>query len=232
MLRRLCSVLVLLLGVGPGCSPAWAIDKDYLQGLQAEKAERVLASFHAPLYYVVGDKDANALASITQKNHYASRPYQYATLLFVDEKEAREYVQHLQKTTPVLLKTKATNLNRILLHMYKTRHEAPSTQRDQPDMVIVDTLLNSGALVYTFVDDEQRPYVHEVKGKKFIPAFMQNEAANAFQAKLRAVHKTKYVRQGVDFKAHLRQVESYLASATPVLTFGADAEANMALAGE
>ncbi len=222
-LIRVCAVMMLL------SQPAFAIDRGFFGGLKPETAERVLMSFWAPLFYVVSEKGGSVIASIQERKPYTSHLYKHAALLFIEEKEAWSYQRHLQKTSPERLGLKGTNLNRILVHLYQTRNEPPSNDKAKPDMVIVDTIQPIIPVIEVFFDEQQRPYVHELRGKKFIPAFMSRDGAIAFETTVGGSKKGKFSRRGVDFRSHLKFIESYVGTDTPVVTFANEAPKSMNL---
>ena len=220
---RVCALALLV------SHPAFAIDRGFLGGLKPETAERVLMSFWAPLFYVVSDKGGSVIASIQEKKPYTSNMYKHAALLFIEEKEATSYGQYLQKSSSERLGLKGTNLNRILVHLYQTRNDPPSNDKAKPDMVIVDTIQPIIPVIEVFVDEQQRPYVHELRGKKFIPAFMSRDGANAFETTVSASKRAKLSRRGVDFRSHLKFIETYIGTDTPVVTFANDVPKSMNL---
>ncbi len=223
MLLRVC-ILAIALSLSQTSS---AIDKGFFGGLKPETAEKVLMSFWAPVYYVVTEKGTNVAASLQEKKPYASHAYPHAILLFIEESDAKSYGQFLQKTAPERLGMKASNLNRIMAALYKARMDPPSNDGNKPDVVIVDTLQPIIPVIEMFVDQQQRPYVHELRGKQFIPAFMSRDGANAFEATVNAAGKGKYSRRGIDFRSHLKIVESFVNTNTPVVTFANDSARSM-----
>ena len=156
----------------------------------------------------------------------------HVILLFIEEGDVKSFGQFLQKSAPERLGMKASNLNRIMVGLYQQKNTPPSTDKSKPDMVIVDTLQPIIPVVETFVDQSQKPFVHEVRGKKFIPAFMSREGANAFEATVNAAGKGKYSRRGIDFRSHLKFVETYVNTNTPVITFANDSAKSMSLYAE
>lgn len=215
MLRAICVFTIALFF----SRSSIAIDKYFLDDLKPESAEKVLMSFRAPVFYLVTEKGANLVQAIKEKTPYVSHAYQHAILIFVEEKDARSYGQFLQKSAPERLGLKGSNLNRILVGIYRVKNEPPSSDGRKPDMVIVDTFQPAIPLIEMFVDQQQRPYVHELRGKAFIPAFMSREEAAAFETTVNAAGKGIYSRRGVDFRSHLKIVETYINTETPVVTF-------------
>jgi hypothetical protein len=217
MLKTLRIVIAVLFLLLPQFTHA--IDKGFFGNLKPETAEQVLMSFWAPVYYVVSEKHGNLVTSLDKPKPFASHTYKYVIYVFLDKNEALSYQQGLQKQFPERLKILDTNFNRLMVSLYNMRNEPPSEDRTKPDMVIIDTLRPMIPVVEIYVDDQQRPYVHEVGGKKFIPAFMSREGAIEFESLINKSQKAKLIRRGVDFRGHLKFVEQYINTNTPVVTF-------------
>jgi hypothetical protein len=222
-LKSLAHTLIHILSfVFVCCAPAtaFAVDKDYLESLAPKTAERVLMSFQAPLYYVTYEKGANISVKMTAKESYTSRAYDDAFLLFMDKASINTYKEQALRAFPPNLSIKATHMSRILVHMHTATPNASSDERAKFPMVIHQP---PGHVTSSFADIKGQPYVHEHNGRRFIPAFLTIEQATEFEKAHLLPQKEKLTRVGLDFKTHVLFVESWINSATPIITFGDNA---------
>ena len=206
---------------------AYAIDKDFFTSLKPETAERVLMSFQSPLYYLWGERSGELVSSINEQKPYTSSTYKYAIMLFLAKDDVIAFLRNLQKTAPERLGYRVTNMNRIMVAQYKKMGQPNSDKPKEADLVIVDTFLPLIPLVETIFEDNLQPYVHEYKGKKFIPSFLSRNDAIAFEEALKTSGKGKVRRIGLDFRSHLKFVEGLIDSGAPVITFGEDIQKMM-----
>jgi hypothetical protein len=216
-LVRLLVVLAMLTS-----HASYAIDKGFFSGLKPESAERVLMSFQSPLYFPSGERSGELVASINVPKPYASSTYEFVILMFLTRDDAAAYLRILMKTAPERLGYRGTNMNRIMVAQYKKLGQPNSNNRNEADFVIVDAFLQLMLVVQTIYDEKLQPYVYEYKGKRFIPSFLHEKDAIAFQEMLQTSGKGKMRRVGVDFRSHLKFVEGLIDSDAPVITFGED----------
>ena len=201
--------------------PALAIDKGSFSRLDPVRAERVLMSFQAPLYYPVYQDGGNVIVSMKAKERYTSGTYEFAALLYTRPQDAVAFAQKLSQEGPRKAAVKVTNMNRIMVAQYRSRDSAPSMDAGHPDFVIADALRSSmGENPETIFDAQMHPFVYERGGRHFVPAFLSADDAIAFVERMKAAGFDHLQRIGVDFQSHLKLVESAIDGDSPIITFG------------
>jgi len=205
-------------------APSWAsaIDKLTFDGLEPAKAERVLMSIQAPLYFPLYQDGGNVIINIGGKTWFApGGPYEAATPLFTRPQRAIAYAQHIGGGARRIGGVKVTNMNRILVAQFATRGVPNSTDSNHPDFVVIDGLHDGlGEQPETLFDAQHKPFVHTLNGRRFVPAFLSANDAIAFVAKLKESGVDGIDRMGLDFHSHLKLVQDYIDSDAPIITFG------------
>jgi hypothetical protein len=201
--------------------PVLAIDKGSFSKLDPARAERVLMSFQAPLYYPIYRDGGNVIVSLKERERYTSGSYEFAAMLYTRPQDAVAFAQKLSQDGPRKAAVKMTSMNRIMLAQYRTRDSAASTDAGHPDFVIANApRMPMGENPETIFDAQMHPFVYERGGRHFVPAFLSADDAIAFVDKMKASGVDHLNRVGLDFQSHLKLVESAIDSDAPIITFG------------
>jgi len=208
------------LAAAPLC--AGAIDKASFDMLDPAKAERVLMSFQSPLYFPLYQDGGNVIVAIGTKTWFApGGPYAAATPLFTRPQRAIAYARLISSPARRIGGVRSTNMNRILAAIYARRGTENSTDQGHPEFVVIDGLQDGmPEQPETLFDAQTKPFVYTLNGRRFVPAFVSASDAIAFVAKLKSAGVEGINRVGLDFRSHLKLVQDYIDTDTPVITFG------------
>ncbi len=174
-----------------------AIDKGDFKDLTESQARAVIDAFQVPVYYPKGQQDGGALTMRFHEQHpKCSAPIRHAQLVLFDPKAAQQLAQSVR--TGHTYRIQAVAAGPLLEHMYQTRHDPVAGPHDDPDVILFQDLRQLWmAPEYLAHPKTHEPMWVEAKGQRFVPMFLDRQAAIEVQKQIAKQDGFEPVRIGI-----------------------------------
>lgn len=216
---------IFLFGLFLTTSPIWMFDSGHVAALEIKNEQAFISSFAATtVHYVI--KDGNSIVSeLDEDFKYLRSDIRFFIRVFLDKKGAEDFKKEMQDADQRkhYYVIKSVSLAQIVQVMLNSINSGRPNSLKNPNVVVFDGNKYAPLFPEYFASLRKGYHTIEIDNQQFIPLFLSQQEAIAYEKSLPKKTQKVYTRRGKNIGPTLEMINSQSTKPVKFLVLGRNA---------